>query len=105
MNILVMGGVGFIGSNFVCYMVEIYFSYSIVNYDLFIYVGNFENLKDIESYENYMFVKGDINNREFVDYLVKYYNIDVIVNFVVEFYVDCSIIELDIFIKSNVLGI
>ncbi|PGN66498.1 dTDP-glucose 4,6-dehydratase [Priestia megaterium] len=104
MNILVTGGAGFIGSNFVRHMVETYPSYGIVNYDLLTYAGNLENLKDIESHGNYTFVKGDINNREFVDHLVKYHNIDVIVNFAAESHVDRSITEPDIFIKSNVLG-
>ncbi|WP_454870781.1 dTDP-glucose 4,6-dehydratase [Priestia megaterium] len=104
MNILVTGGAGFIGSNFVRHMVETYPSYSIVNYDLLTYAGNLENLKDIESHENYTFVKGDINNSELVDHLVKYHNIDVIVNFAAESHVDRSITEPDIFIKSNVLG-
>ncbi|MEI2392035.1 dTDP-glucose 4,6-dehydratase [Priestia megaterium] len=104
MNILVTGGAGFIGSNFVRHMVETYPSYDIVNYDLLTYAGNLENLKDIESHENYTFVKGDINNRELVDHLVKYHNIDVIVNFAAESHVDRSITEPDIFIKSNVLG-
>ncbi|MED4281715.1 dTDP-glucose 4,6-dehydratase [Priestia megaterium] len=104
MNILVTGGAGFIGSNFVRHMVETYPSYGIVNYDLLTYAGNLENLKDIESHGNYTFVKGDINNRELVDHLVKYHNIDVIVNFAAESHVDRSITEPDIFIKSNVLG-
>ncbi len=98
------GGAGFIGSNFVRHMVETYPSYGIVNYDLLTYAGNLENLKDIESHENYTFVKGDINNKELVDHLVKYHNIDVIVNFAAESHVDRSITEPDIFIKSNVLG-
>ncbi|MFF2594194.1 dTDP-glucose 4,6-dehydratase [Priestia megaterium] len=104
MNILVTGGAGFIGSNFVRHMVETYPSYGIVNYDLLTYAGNLENLKDIESHENYTFVKGDINNRELVNHLVKYHDIDVIVNFAAESHVDRSITEPDIFIKSNVLG-
>ncbi|NEW01037.1 dTDP-glucose 4,6-dehydratase [Bacillus megaterium] len=104
MNILVTGGAGFIGSNFVRHMIDTYPSYSIVNYDLLTYAGNLENLKDIESHENYTFVKGDINNRELVDHLVKYHNVDVIVNFAAESHVDRSITEPDIFIKSNVLG-
>jgi dTDP-glucose 4,6-dehydratase len=104
MNILVTGGAGFIGSNFVRHMIETYPEYGIVNYDLLTYAGNLENLKDIESHKNYTFVKGDINNRELVDHLVKYHNIDVIVNFAAESHVDRSITEPDIFVKSNVLG-
>ncbi|MFP7412681.1 dTDP-glucose 4,6-dehydratase [Priestia filamentosa] len=104
MNILVTGGAGFIGSNFVHHMIETYPEYSIVNYDALTYAGNLENLKDIENHENYTFVKGDINNKELMDYLVKYHKIDVIVNFAAESHVDRSITEPDIFIKSNVLG-
>ncbi|MEH7287460.1 dTDP-glucose 4,6-dehydratase [Priestia megaterium] len=104
MNILVTGGAGFIGSNFVHHMIETYPEYSIVNYDALTYAGNPENLKDIENRENYTFVKGDINNKELVNHLVKYHMIDVIVNFAAESHVDRSITEPDIFIKSNVLG-
>ncbi|QIZ66035.1 dTDP-glucose 4,6-dehydratase [Geobacillus subterraneus] len=104
MNILVTGGAGFIGSNFVRYMLEKYPNYKVVNYDLLTYAGNLENLKDVENHPNYTFVKGDINNRELVDYLVKTHEIDVIVNFAAESHVDRSIADPDIFVKTNVLG-
>ncbi|RWU09442.1 dTDP-glucose 4,6-dehydratase [Anoxybacillus flavithermus] len=104
MNLLVTGGAGFIGSNFVRYMLEKYPNYKVVNYDLLTYAGNLENLKDVENHSNYTFVKGDINNRELVDYLVKTHEIDVIVNFAAESHVDRSITEPDIFVKTNVLG-
>ncbi|NNU98280.1 dTDP-glucose 4,6-dehydratase [Geobacillus sp. DSP4a] len=104
MNLLVTGGAGFIGSNFVRYMLEKYPNYKVVNYDLLTYAGNLENLKDVENHPNYTFVKGDINNRELVDYLVKTHQIDVIVNFAAESHVDRSIIDPDIFVKTNVLG-
>jgi dTDP-glucose 4,6-dehydratase len=104
MNILVTGGAGFIGSNFVRHMIETYSNYHIVNYDLLTYAGNLENLKDIEGHENYTFVKGDINNRELVDFLIKKYNINVLVNFAAESHVDRSITDPSIFVKSNVLG-
>jgi dTDP-glucose 4,6-dehydratase len=104
MNILVTGGAGFIGSNFVRHMIETYPNYHIVNYDLLTYAGNLENLKDIENHENYTFVRGDINNRELVDYLIKKYNLDVLVNFAAESHVDRSITDPSIFVKSNVLG-
>jgi dTDP-glucose 4,6-dehydratase len=104
MNILVTGGAGFIGSNFVRYMLEKYPTYKVVNYDLLTYAGNLENLKDVENHPNYTFVKGDINNRELVDYLVKTHEIDVIVNFAAESHVDRSITDPDIFVKTNVLG-
>jgi dTDP-glucose 4,6-dehydratase len=104
MNLLVTGGAGFIGSNFVRYMLEKYPTYKVVNYDLLTYAGNLENLKDVENHPNYTFVKGDINNRELVDYLVKTHEIDVIVNFAAESHVDRSITDPDIFVKTNVLG-
>ncbi|WJQ07008.1 dTDP-glucose 4,6-dehydratase [Geobacillus stearothermophilus] len=104
MNLLVTGGAGFIGSNFVRYMLEKYPNYKVVNYDLLTYAGNLENLKDVENHPNYTFVKGDINNRELVDYLVKTHEIDVIVNFAAESHVDRSITDPDIFVKTNVLG-
>jgi dTDP-glucose 4,6-dehydratase len=104
MNLLVTGGAGFIGSNFVRYMLEKYPNYKVVNYDLLTYAGNLENLKDVENHPNYTFVKGDINNRELVDYLVKTQDIDVIVNFAAESHVDRSITDPDIFVKTNVLG-
>jgi dTDP-glucose 4,6-dehydratase len=104
MNLLVTGGAGFIGSNFVRYILEKYPTYKVVNYDLLTYAGNLENLKDVENLPNYIFVKGDINNRELVDYLVKTHEIDVIVNFAAESHVDRSITDPDIFVKTNVLG-
>lgn len=104
MNLLVTGGAGFIGSNFVRYMLKKYPAYKVVNYDLLTYAGNLENLKDVENHPNYTFVKGDINNRELVDYLVKTHEIDVIVNFAAESHVDRSITDPDIFVKTNVLG-
>lgn len=104
MNVLITGGAGFIGSNFVHFMLERYPGYRIVNLDLLTYAGNLENLKDIEGNPNYTFVKGDIANRELVDYLVKTYHIDVIVNFAAESHVDRSITNPDTFVKNNILG-
>ncbi|MGK9181286.1 dTDP-glucose 4,6-dehydratase [Priestia filamentosa] len=103
MNILVTGGAGFIGSNFIHYMIETYPAYFIVNYDALTYAGNLDNLKEIH-HEHYTFIKGDINNRELLDTVVKEHEIDVIVNFAAESHVDRSITEPDVFIKSNVLG-
>lgn len=104
LNLLVTGGAGFIGSNFVRYILEKYSSYNVVNYDLLTYAGNLENLKDIENDTRYTFVRGDINNKELVEHLVKYHQIDIIVNFAAESHVDRSITHPDIFVKSNVLG-
>ncbi|MGX1983422.1 dTDP-glucose 4,6-dehydratase [Thermolongibacillus altinsuensis] len=104
MNLLVTGGAGFIGSNFVRYMLKKYPEYKIVNYDLLTYAGNLENLKDIQENPQYVFVKGDIRNYQLVDYIVKSYHIDVIVNFAAESHVDRSISDPSIFVKTNVLG-
>ncbi|MGX2960680.1 dTDP-glucose 4,6-dehydratase [Peribacillus sp. JNUCC 23] len=104
MNLFVTGGAGFIGSNFVHYILDTYSDYKVVNYDLLTYAGNLENLKSLENNPNYKFIKGDINNRELVDHLVKEHEIDVLVNFAAESHVDRSITEPDLFVKSNVLG-
>lgn len=104
MNVLITGGAGFIGSNFVHYMLEKYPSYNFVNLDLLTYAGNLENLEDVQGNPNYTFVKGNIANRELVDELVKKHTIDVIVNFAAESHVDRSITEPDAFVKNNILG-
>ena len=101
-NILVTGGAGFIGSNFVRYMVEKYSDYHIINLDALTYCGNLENLKDIEDRDNYSFVKGDIRDKEIADELVR--KCDYVINFAAESHVDRSITDPEIFIKSNVLG-
>ena len=101
-NVLVTGGAGFIGSNFVKYMVDKYPDYNIINLDALTYCGNLENLKDIENKENYSFVKGDIRDKSVVDDLVK--ESDYVINFAAESHVDRSITDPEIFIKSNVLG-
>ena len=101
-NVLVTGGAGFIGSNFLKYMVDKYPDYNFTNLDALTYCGNLENLIDIENNENYNFVKGDIRDKELVNDLVK--DSDYVVNFAAESHVDRSIQDPEIFIKSNVLG-
>ena len=101
-NILVTGGAGFIGSNFVRYMVNKYSEYNIINLDALTYCGNLENLIDIEDKDNYSFVKGDIRDKEVVDELVK--DCDYIINFAAESHVDNSIKDPNIFFKTNVIG-
>lgn len=101
-NILVTGGAGFIGSNFVRYMVNKYSDYHIINLDALTYCGNLENLKGIENMDNYSFVKGDIRDKSVVDNLVE--KCDYVINFAAESHVDRSITDPEIFIKSNVLG-
>lgn len=101
-NVLVTGGAGFIGSNFLKYMVDKYPDYNFTNLDALTYCGNLENLIDIENNENYNFVKGDIRDKDLVNGLVK--DSDYVVNFAAESHVDRSIQDPEIFIKSNVLG-
>ena len=104
MKILVTGGAGFIGGNFVHYMVNKYHNYMIVNLDALTYAGNLETLKDVQDKKNYKFVKGDISDREFIFDLFESEKFDIVVNFAAESHVDRSIVEPDIFIKTNVLG-
>lgn len=104
MKLLVTGGAGFIGSNFVRYMVNKYPEYHIVNLDLLTYAGNLKNLKDIETASNYTFVKGDIADREFINDLFAQQKFDYILNFAAESHVDRSITNPDIFIKANIQG-
>ncbi|WNS75202.1 dTDP-glucose 4,6-dehydratase [Bacillus sp. DTU_2020_1000418_1_SI_GHA_SEK_038] len=104
MNLLVTGGAGFIGSNFVHFILEKYSDYKVVNYDLLTYAGNLGNLRSLEGNPNYAFVKGDINNRKLVEHILKEHRIDILVNFAAESHVDRSITEPDVFVKSNVLG-
>ena len=103
-NILVTGGAGFIGSNFVRYMLNKYQDYKIVNLDLLTYAGNIKSLDDIKDNPNYLFVKGDIADNKLVDKIVSENKIDVIINFAAESHVDRSITNPDIFVKTNVLG-
>ena len=103
-NILVTGGAGFIGSNFIRYMLNKYKDYKIVNLDLLTYAGNIKSLYDIQDNPNYLFVKGDIADNKLVDKIVLEKKIDVIINFAAESHVDKSITNPDIFVKTNILG-
>ena len=104
MKILVTGGAGFIGGNFVHYMVETYPEDMIVNLDLLTYAGNLETSKPVEGKPNYKFVKGDIADREFIFKLFEEEKFDVVVNFAAESHVDRSITDPEIFVKTNVMG-
>ncbi len=101
-SILVTGGCGFIGSNFVRHMLSKY-PYHIVNFDSLTYAGNLENLKEIERDPKYTFVKGDITRKEDVEKVFER-DIDVVINFAAESHVDRSIMDPDAFIKTNING-
>lgn len=101
---LVTGGAGFIGSNFVLYMLNKYRDIKIINLDKLTYAGNLENLKSIENDKRYIFVQGDICNKELVSSLFKKYDVNYVVHFAAESHVDRSIREPEIFAKTNVLG-
>ncbi|MDP9677241.1 dTDP-glucose 4,6-dehydratase [Paenibacillus jamilae] len=103
MKLLVTGGAGFIGSNFVMYMLKQYPHYHIVNVDALTYAGNLENLKSIEKNQNHTFVKADITDVHAMDRLMQQ-GVDIVVNFAAESHVDRSILEPDIFVKTNVVG-
>ncbi|MBI3194451.1 MAG: dTDP-glucose 4,6-dehydratase [Ignavibacteriae bacterium] len=104
MTILVTGGCGFIGSNFVRYMLERHPDYSIINFDALTYAGNLENLAGIENNPQYHFFKGDICKKEDVLSAVKKFGIDTIVNFAAESHVDRSILGPAVFVQTNVAG-
>jgi dTDP-glucose 4,6-dehydratase len=103
MKLLVTGGAGFIGSNFVLYMLKQHPSYQILNVDALTYAGNLENLKSVEGNPNHTFIRADITEAKAMDALIGQ-GVDVIVNFAAESHVDRSILEPDIFVKTNVLG-
>jgi len=102
MKMLITGGAGFIGSNFVRYMLDKHPDYEIVNLDALTYCGNLENLTGIEDNPNYTFIRGNISHKDLVDDIVQ--DTDYIVNFAAETHVDRSIEDPEIFIKSNILG-
>ncbi|MCS6827156.1 MAG: dTDP-glucose 4,6-dehydratase [Caldilinea sp.] len=105
-NLLVTGGAGFIGCNFVRYVLDKYPDYTVVVYDKLTYAGRLENLQDIQAkHRNRMrFVRGDICDAAAVEAAVRAYNIDTIVNFAAESHVDRSILDPDAFIRTDVYG-
>lgn len=102
MKILVTGGAGFIGSNFIRYWLKKYSKDKIINLDKLTYAGNLSSTKDFSSNKNYKFIKGDICNSELVDEIMK--GVDVVVHFAAETHVDRSILDPAVFVKTNVLG-
>jgi dTDP-glucose 4,6-dehydratase len=101
-TILVTGGAGFIGSNFIKYMLNTHDEYNIVNFDVLTYAGNLDNLKDIETDPRYTFIKGDITDFDPVNNVMK--DVDFVVHFAAESHVDRSIQGPEIFTTTNVLG-
>jgi len=104
MNLLVTGGAGFIGSNFIHYILDKYSDYKIVNLDALTYAGNLENLKSVANNSNYKFIKGDIGDYNLVDKIVKENNTDIIINFAAESHNSWAVVNPTIFFKTNVLG-
>jgi len=103
-NILVTGGAGFIGSNFIRMMLDKNEGYRIVNYDLLTYAGSLDNLSDIKDNPSYTFVHGDIRNSELVERVFDEFKIDTVVNFAAESHVDRSIAEPQVFLTTNIIG-
>ncbi len=103
-TILVTGGAGFIGSNFVKLMLEKHPEYKIINIDALTYAGNLENLKDIDGNPNYEFIKVDIRDREKIEKIFKNNDITSVVNFAAESHVDRSIEEPEVFLTTNIIG-
>jgi len=103
-TLLVTGGAGFIGSNFIHYIARKYPEYRIINLDKLTYAGNLENLRDIENNPNYNFIKGDIADRKIIDEIFKSRNINAIINFAAESHVDRSIEDPGVFIQTDIYG-
>lgn len=102
MRLLITGGAGFIGSNFIHHILKKYPDYEIINLDGLTYAGNLENLKELENDPRYTFVKGDICNKELAEELVA--KVDVVVHFAAESHVDRSIMDSEAFVRTNVIG-
>jgi dTDP-glucose 4,6-dehydratase len=104
MKIIVTGGAGFIGGNFIHYMVNKYPEYDILCLDKLTYAGNIETLEPIKAHEKFKFIKGDIADRDFIYNLFEVEKPDIIINFAAESHVDRSITDPGIFIQTNIVG-
>jgi dTDP-glucose 4,6-dehydratase len=103
-TVLFTGCAGFIGSNFVTYFLEKYPNYNVLNIDLLTYAGNLENLKECEANPRYKFIKGDICNRELIEFIFNEYDIQGVIHFAAESHVDNSIKNPGVFVQTNVNG-
>lgn len=103
-TLLVTGGAGFIGANYVRYMLEEYSAVSIINLDKLTYAGSLDNLIDLADSKRHTFVRGDICDRELVDRLLVDHDVDTIVHFAAESHVDNSIVGPGVFVDTNVIG-
>lgn len=103
-KILVTGGAGFIGANFVKHMVDKYPTYEVFNLDALTYAGNLKTCQEVEEKPNYHFIHGDISNRAFIFNLFEKERFEMVVNFAAESHVDRSIVDPEIFLKTNVIG-
>ena len=103
-TILVTGGAGFIGSNFIAYLLEKHPNDAVVNLDVLTYAGNLENLKGVEQNPRYQFVKGDIRDRALVHDLFATHQFTHVVNFAAESHVDRSIVDPELFLTTNIIG-
>ncbi len=103
-SILLTGCAGFIGSNFVPYFLKKYKNYHIVNFDLLTYAGDLGNLQEVENDSRYTFIKGNICNRELVEYIFKTFDIKGVIHFAAESHVDNSIKDPGVFVQTNING-
>lgn len=103
-HVLVTGGAGFIGSNFVHYLLRTEQEVQVVNLDALTYAGSLENLKNLPDESRHIFIKGDITNRALVDQIFSEYKIDTVVHFAAESHVDRSILDPGVFVNTNVVG-
>lgn len=104
LTVLVTGGAGFIGSNFLLYMINKYPEYKFINLDALTYAGNLDNLKEIAENSNYSFIKGDICHEKLIDSIFVEYAPNYVVNFAAETHVDRSITDPQVFLKTNIMG-
>lgn len=104
MNLIVTGGAGFIGSNFVRHMLNTYPEYTIVNLDLLTYAGNKASLSDLMDNPKHVFVEGNITDRDLLDKLIAEYKVEGIINFAAESHVDRSILNPEVFVETNIQG-